>query len=443
MTMHGRRLDRLPQLFDELASASAPDYLEDAIERASSRPQRPEWTFPGRWLPVQITSQAVPAARLPWRQLGILAVIGLLLIAGVVAYAGSRRGPSPAPLYGTASNGAIAISSNGDINTVDHETGVLTPLITGPEFDTNPVYFRDGTRIAFQRQAGAGRWTIMTANADGSGIVAATREPLADLVGWSVSPAGDELLVSTQPLGRTQATVLAIDGSHPPIQLQLALSSDPHLYELPAWRPPDGREILAVGMPDGSQTQGVFVVDPATGKRVRTLVEPAAGEDIFGAQWSPTGDAVAYGRFGEEGIDFPYIRTRIVAADGSSDRTVDETDRINYNPAASEWSNDGTRIVVTHQDQTDGLSERVLIADVDGTARPVRLTCNVSGPEACAPQTNFGNIVWTWSPDDTLLLGNWQDTGIDMSFIADPETGQITPAAWNAAGPASWQRLAP
>jgi hypothetical protein len=449
MTIRDTRLDRgFPQLFDELAGATTPDYLEAAIDRASSRPQRPSWTFPGRWLPVQITTQAVPAARMPWRQLGILALIGLLLLAGVLAYAGSHTTPTPAPLYGRASNGAIALSVAGNILTADLETPTLRPLIAGLEFDTNPVYFRDGTKIAFQRRDDAGRWTIMTANADGTGIAPTTREPVTGLVGWSISPAGDELLVTTRPLGRAQAAVLAIDGSHPPVHVQVPMSSDPMSIELPSWRPPDGREILVVGVPDGSQTRGLYVVDPATGRTVRTLVRPTAKDDIFGAQWSPTGDGVAYGRFGEAGLDFPYIRTRIVAADGSSDRTVDETDGIHYNPAASDWSNDATRMVVTHQDVTDGLSERVLIVDLDGTARPVRLTCDVSGPEACAPDTNFGNIVWTWSPDDTMLLGFWTEFGpgpdgpaAGTTFIADPDTGRITPTAWGSVTPPTWQRL--
>jgi len=48
-----RRLERnLPGLFDELAEATFPDYLEAAIERASSNSQRPVWTFPARWLPM-------------------------------------------------------------------------------------------------------------------------------------------------------------------------------------------------------------------------------------------------------------------------------------------------------------------------------------------------------------------------------------------------------
>ena len=98
MTMHDQRFDRaLPGLFVELASASTPDYLEAAIERASSRPQRPAWTYPGRWLPVDITTQAAPAARMPWRQLGILALIGLLLAVAAVAYRRRPARPLPCP----------------------------------------------------------------------------------------------------------------------------------------------------------------------------------------------------------------------------------------------------------------------------------------------------------------------------------------------------------
>ena len=118
MTINDQRFDRaLPSLFVELASASTPDYLEAAIERASSRPQRPAWTYPGRWLPVDITTQAAPAARMPWRQLGILALIGLLLAVAAVAYVGARAGPLPAPPFGLAANGAIAMERDGDIVT--------------------------------------------------------------------------------------------------------------------------------------------------------------------------------------------------------------------------------------------------------------------------------------------------------------------------------------
>ena len=62
----------LARLFDEVADARTPDYLEAAIERASSRPQRPGWTFPERWLPMaDIASRQTIAPRLPWRAMAV------------------------------------------------------------------------------------------------------------------------------------------------------------------------------------------------------------------------------------------------------------------------------------------------------------------------------------------------------------------------------------
>ena len=98
------RADRvLVGLIDELADARTPDYLEAAIEQASSRPQRPAWTFPERWLPMaEITSRSAFAPRLPWRTIAVALLILALLIGATVvvhrlaaaqAAAAVRRGP--------------------------------------------------------------------------------------------------------------------------------------------------------------------------------------------------------------------------------------------------------------------------------------------------------------------------------------------------------------
>jgi Tol biopolymer transport system component len=440
MTMHGQQFDRaLPDLIVELANASTPDYLEAAIERASSRPQRPAWTFPGRWLPMQLTTQAAQAARVPWRQLGVLALIAILLAAVATAYVGARRSVAPAPPFGRAGNGAIAMERAGDIVAVDHATGTITPIVTGPETDAAPRYFRDGTRIAFERRVDepADGRLIMVANTDGSGVTAATPEPLKGLLAWNISPDGRDLLVMTNGGGVAMLAVFAIDGSHEPRPLDVDTYLDTTTLMVPSYRPPDGREILVIGIRRGSSTRGIYVVDANNGAILRTLVKPTTDGDIFGAVWSPTGDIVTYGYWPPNGH---FIRTRVVSADGSSDRPIEDSPGIAYDQALSDVSNDGTRVVVTYRDVSDA-SEQSLVVRVNGDGPPVELTCDKTGPDACAPGIDIGNILWAWSPDDQLLLGTSFDD--QRSYLADPESGRITPTHWPSLGNPNWQRTAP
>jgi hypothetical protein len=53
----------------------------------------------------------------------------------------------------------------------------------------------------------------MVANADGSGLVQATPEPLDGLMSWSFSPDGQDLLVTARFEGQYRIAVLTIDGS--------------------------------------------------------------------------------------------------------------------------------------------------------------------------------------------------------------------------------------
>jgi WD40-like Beta Propeller Repeat len=435
MTINDQRFDRaLPSLFIELAGASTPDYLEAAIERASSRPQRPAWTYPGRWLPVDITTQAAPVARMPWRQLGILALIGLLLAVAVVAYVGSQR-TRPAPNFGLAENGTIAMERGGDIVTVDHATGTVIPIITGPEVDRAPVYSRDGTRIAFERSVDVGnRVLIMIANADGTGLVQATPEPLSGLQSWTLSPDGRDLLVMTNDGGVSKLAELAVDASGKPTPVDI---SPPAIVDEDApaiYRPPDGREILVVAWPAGSATRGIYAVDAASGT-LRTIVEPSADSDVCGAAWSPTGDTLVYCVFNPAG-DGPRFRAQIVSADGTGSRLLNPGPGVAYDGAQSDWSNDGTRLVVTRGEAADGTGERVVIMSVAGDAPPVEIACEPTGENKCADE-------WIWSPDDTMLLGVTAVDGSTSYQLADPDTGQVTPTDWTGTGPPSWQRSAP
>jgi dipeptidyl aminopeptidase/acylaminoacyl peptidase len=288
MTMHGQRFDRaLPDLFVELASASTPDYLEAAIEQASSRPQRPSWTFPGRWIPMEITTRTAPVARMPWRQLGILAILGLLLAIAAVAYVGSQR-TRPAPYFGLAANGAVAVERNGDIYAMNQAAGTESAISVGPDIDTAPVYTRDGTRIAFERADGSQR-LIMVANADGSGIEQVTPEALAGIAQWTFSPDGSEVLVATEGTGQVDLMALAADGSGELRPLGTQLLAGARAIDGVGYRPPDGQEILVGAILAGEQHRGIYVIDAQSGETLRTIVEPPADADVTAAYWSATG----------------------------------------------------------------------------------------------------------------------------------------------------------
>ena len=445
MTMRRQRFEReLPDLFVELANASTPDYLEAAIEHASSRPQRPEWTFSGRWLPVQLSTHAVPPARAPWRQLGVLALVGILLAAAAIAYVGSRRSVVPAPFFGRAANGAIALERDGDIVSIDRATGVVTPITSGPELDTSPAYSGDGQHIAFERRIGgpADLPVIMVASADGTGLVQATPDPLVGLITWTLSPDGSELLVSARYDGWPALRVLAVNGSDAPVEVEMTLPADTASVERASYRPPDGREILVIGKPAGSPTRGIYIADPVTGKTLRTVVEPSPDYDIFAASWSPTGDAIRYAShtLGVYGI---HARQHVVAPDGTGDRALSNTTGIASDRPRSDWSNDGTRLVVVVNGEQNGTGGRPEIVPVAG-GDAVEIRCEPAGVSSCPDPDSLGTIEWTWSPDDQVLIGSLEIEGSASQYLlVDPDTGLITVTDWAGTGNPAWQRAKP
>src|SRR5437867_13063954 len=96
----------LPALLADLYLAGTPDYRDDLIQQTARVRQRPAWTFPERWLPVELVTTRVPLTRMPWRQIGVLALIAILLVAALAVYVGSHQQRLPAP-FGIAANGII------------------------------------------------------------------------------------------------------------------------------------------------------------------------------------------------------------------------------------------------------------------------------------------------------------------------------------------------
>ena len=422
MTEH-TRFDRvLPGLFEELANAQTPHYLEAAIERASSRAQRPAWTDLAWWLPTQVRTEAAPTARAWVRQAVVLAVIGVLVALAVAAYVGTRPAPRTAPPFGPAGNGIVAVEKDGDLYVADRPGGALRPLAVGPEDDRFPRFSPDGTRLAFARTTDAGSFLVL-ADADGANLVEIPLEPFLDNTSlWSFAPDARSLMTVAQIDGVKRVVIRPVDPAAALTVLDLRMPCCWMDVEDPMFRPTNAQEILVVAEPDGQR--GLYVYDLASAA-MRTIVAPGGGSDVQHAAWLPDGRHIVYRLSGQP---------RIVAADGSGDRALDAQPWDQISPA----SNDGTRIVVDRAEvdgQGDDSHQTSVIEPIDGSGQPVQLACG-RGTTECAWS-------WVWSPDDSMLLGTVPHETSSTYLLADARSGGVSEVDWAGVATLSWQRVAP
>jgi hypothetical protein len=420
----------LPAALAHLAAPYTPDYLPDILGRTATKRQRPAWVSIERWLPVQLATSRVPVSRMPWRQIGVLALLAALLGAVLATYVGSQpRLPAP---YGPAANGSILFAVDGDIYTADPRTGDSRAIVSGPETDIDPVFSLDGTRVAFGRQTFSGSTfssLLFTSHDDGSGLIRVTPEPLRDLTGWSFSPDGRSIVAFATGDEGMSIVILPSDGAGQPRFFQVFATQD----DGPPEYRPDGSEVLFIGREPGVAYRGIYTLDPATAQ-VHKIVAPSMTRDIFdGASWSPDGQHIAYGMLDVGGAGAVSARTHVVGVDGTGDVAID-MDAENVAYTGSGWSNDGTRLVVV---RTNGGVARSAILPIDRSSAGIEIDC----PPGAA--SDDCSAEWTWSPDDTALLGTvYRPDGTTSQHLADPLTGRIRPAPWAASGHPVWQRVA-
>ena len=101
-------------LHDE-AEHQMPDHLGDILVRTVVTRQRPWWSSPERWLPLDTTSNLRGRMTVP-RGVLVFALLGLLLVAlaGTALLTGAFRAPSSLTL-GPASNGRILVADGTEL----------------------------------------------------------------------------------------------------------------------------------------------------------------------------------------------------------------------------------------------------------------------------------------------------------------------------------------
>ena len=426
----------LPFLLEELYLTGTPDYRDDLVGRIGRTRQRPAWAFPGRWLHMDLTTERVPVAHMPWRAIGLVALLALLVAASLAVYIGSQpRLPDP---FGLATPGLVAYSTDGDIYTADPVTGRSTAVVAGPERDLAPRFSRDGTSIAFERRLEDGTSQIYRVDADGGGLTLLTPLPIT-LTPSQLGEPSEQFQFS--PDGRT-VVITALDGAMPRILIAQTDGSGMRTLDIelpayePSFRPSDPTELLFVGRSVGT-SRGIFAVDLASGV-VRTIIKPVPFYDLSGAEWSPDGSSIAYWIWGGP-VDTGGInpRSHVIAADGTGDRALPDPPGAVWN-AGSAWSNDGSKLLVLRGYGPAYEDVRAVVIPADGRSTGIEIPYDgVINRECCA--------AFEWAPDDSRILVTPSDSGGEplQQVIIDPRTGAAETAPWATTSDPAWQRTGP
>ncbi len=371
-----QRFDRdLPDLLAQLAPRVTPDYRDDVVRQTTSLRQRPAWTFPERWLPVDF---ALSPARGRPRSVALLLaalVVALLIGAMLIAYAGSStRVPAP---FGPAENGSLYFSADGDIFTIDSLTSTPRSIVAGDPRDEWPQPSRDGRLLKFEREV-AGGTQIVIANADGSNSRAlpGTYAELSE-VDWS--PTGEDIAVISTVRGRPALTILPVDGSAP-------RTYEPGTAMGSFWYLPDGRMVFkgATG-----QSYGMYILDPADGEPHIVGSTTALESDIIDPNPSPDGRRVVYHRWREPD---ELGRIRIMDLEQGTDEALAVTlPDEEFNDEGAQFSPDGSHVAFTRY---LAAGNQIMVASVAG------------GPAVAIGEVAPGNenASFAYSPDGASIL---------------------------------------
>jgi len=394
--------------------------------------QRPAWTFPERWLPMDLATRRLPFATVPLRALIVLALILILAAAAVLLTVGSRH-PVPPP-FGPARNGPLAYEKADAIyvrDTVDAPERVLMGSEGGKVKFAG--FSPDGTRMAFVRTIDGSDY-FFVADADGRAERKILASPLRDAyAAWA--PDSRTVAVSDETTdGGRKVMLVHIDGT-PPTIVDLGDASPTDMV----WRPPAGAELLVRAMGRGGGQD--FYLIHADGTLIRSFGLPSqlqlgSGWDNYnsGPAWSPDGSFLAYTRIEPlEGDPPGHFRVHVIRADGTGDVAVPGPADAATQEAWPLWSPDGKSIVVSRFVYASDGQGRLAILPADGSA-PGR---------DIGPTTHGGDssVVKTWAPDGTRVISYVKATG--ETFLIDPVTGKDEKAAWSAASEPDYVRLAP
>jgi Tol biopolymer transport system component len=394
------------------------NYLDEVLVVTQRTRQRPAWSFPERWIPVQLTLRRVAVPR-PAIYLALLAILIAVAIAAASLVGMQRRTPAP---FGPASNGLLAyVSRANDIVLLDPRTGESRTLVGGPETDRNLSLSFDGTRVAFVRTAKSAD-TVIVADLASGRLVTVTPEGFPDVSQVAWSPDGRNLAIVAEFESSSRIWLASTDGTTPARMLDTGIAAD----EV-AWRPPDGRELLFRGTATPGSGYRLYLVNP-DGTNERALPPPVGFDrsDYGVPGFSPDGQRIFYVRWAAE----PY-RGHAYVFDFVSNLETEIGPRDERSVAAVHVSPDADRISVAMPELIDHGRLQIAVAAADGTGSVVNT----------GPLFSDVNAYHRWSPDGTTILA-WRAPE-NLVLYLDPAGGPSRTFPWPNVMDPDWQRVAP
>jgi Tol biopolymer transport system component len=420
-----RRFERaLPGILADLGAGQIDDYSPLLARTARTR-QRPAWSFPERWLPMDLAVRPVPAVITPRRLVAVVALLLLASLVGIALLAGSR--PTVPPPFGVARNGSIVFADLMHRIQVGDPITLKSKLIVSDGQNERPIVSPDGTHIAFLRSNGDGSDVVVT-RFDGTDPVVLTAAPLREVTYFEWVPDSRSVVaVSAADQGQYD---LASPGK--PSTPAFAMPAD-GFNNVVGWvyRPPDGAEVAVLEQSGAGKAISVMKAD-GSGKRVIVTPQSLPNVDIMrSSSWSPDGSKLAFAASTTGNADY---RAYIVNADGSGLRLlIPDEDRPVDEEVVGVWSPD-SRSIVLQRWYNDGPSN----GSVD--PRPLTVVDVATGKahEVGAQNLN-GYTSYGWSPDGTSILEVPGDR--KLIILVDPVSGKATETPFFASSAASWQRL--
>jgi hypothetical protein len=401
--------------------------LERALAATRRVGQRPVWTFPSRWLPVDLTRLRLGARRLAL--VGLLLVLAMLVLAALVSIfvGGPRRvlpplGYSAArPLAYETAHGIHAALLDG---THDRK---LSGSVDGAR---SPAFSPDGTSVAFLAPTPdggpAGRLYVVPADGSAEAVVVSgdLEVTLARVAPISWSPDSRQIAFPASDQGVSRIYVVDADGGG------LVPITDPSAdADLPSWSP-DGRRIaFRVTDPDGLRTYLRTALSDGTDVQGVALVI-ASDASLSRLGWSSTDPFFSYA------LNPGFGSQTSAVIDMHFEHTTDPwTDGIGGDPEYGiPWSPDGRHLAILTA--TDG----VVVADAVKTANVLDPNKNGNGYQGELHRLGPVADCWVdWSPDGTALYGGSPDgcRRIVVIPLSDPSAAIELPGS--TGGLASWQ----